>query len=265
MIFRLFFTLLLFSANTFATPNIVVSIKPLHSIVSLLTQNVVTPELLLKNNTSAHHFHLQASQLSKLHSADLIVLVHSNFEAGFKKALSNIKADKKIMLSKERDNYHLWLDVDKMIEFSHQIAEKLIQIDAPNQLIYHANLDQVVSKLKRLKANIKQQLAPHHNQQVASFSNAFAYFIKANGLKNSTIVTQYHGERLSLFKILNAKNALKKTQAKCLLSTIDTPKKRINTLTENLAINTASIDIIGNGDYFKLMNTLSNQVNQCLK
>ncbi|MBT4553339.1 MAG: ABC transporter substrate-binding protein, partial [Candidatus Thioglobus sp.] len=47
MIFRLIFIAFLFSANALATPNIVVSIKPIHSIVSNITQGVTSPALLL--------------------------------------------------------------------------------------------------------------------------------------------------------------------------------------------------------------------------
>ncbi|HAO69992.1 MAG TPA: ABC transporter substrate-binding protein, partial [Gammaproteobacteria bacterium] len=42
MIFRLIFIALLSITTTFASPNIVVSIKPIHSIVSHLTQGVTT-------------------------------------------------------------------------------------------------------------------------------------------------------------------------------------------------------------------------------
>jgi len=56
-----------------------------------------------------------------------------------------------------------------------------------------------------------------------------------------------------------------------LLATNEIPKKRINTLTEGLNINTASIDIIGfdinpgADHYFKLMQTVTQKTAQCLK
>jgi zinc transport system substrate-binding protein len=52
------------SANVVATPNIVVSIKPIHSIVSNITQGITTPKLLIKDNQSPHNFHLKPSQMS---------------------------------------------------------------------------------------------------------------------------------------------------------------------------------------------------------
>jgi len=70
---------LLLTTNIFAAPNIVVSIKPIHSIVSNITQGITTPKLLLKNNQSPHQFHLKPSQLSLIDQADLIVSIHPNF------------------------------------------------------------------------------------------------------------------------------------------------------------------------------------------
>ena len=111
----------------------------------------------------------------------------------------------------------------------------------------------------------------HKNKPIAIFSNAFDYFIDSNILTRSTLVTDYHGERLSIFKILKAKRIIKNTQTNCLLNTIEIPNKRISTLIEGLNINTASIDIIGfnirQGEhhYFELIRNIANKVDQCLQ
>jgi len=64
---------------------------------------------------------------------------------------------------------------------------------------------------------------------------------------------------------------MQKQQTKCLLSTTEIPKKRINVLTEGLNINTVSIDIMGYPldkgalHYFNLIQNITNKVDQCLK
>ena len=95
MIYRLFLglTFLLFLNNVGAqsTPNIVVSIKPIHSITSALMEGVSRPKLLLESNDSAHTFHLKPSQLNLLTNADLVITIGDSFETGLKKTLGNIK------------------------------------------------------------------------------------------------------------------------------------------------------------------------------
>lgn len=263
MIFRLIFISLLLTTKAIAIPDIAVSIVPLQGIVSVLTQDITTPKLLFTTKVFAHHAHLKPSQLSILEAADLVVLVNPNFEVGLDKALRNIKSSKKIMLSNAAN--HGWLDIEQMLDFARRLSQRLIQIDASNQAIYRRNLQYLNKALNTLKHTIKQQLAPYHGKEVVSFSNAFLYFLNANQLKSSTILSKRHGEKLSLFKMLKIRKIIKKSQTKCLLSTVAVSKKTLNTLTSGLNINIARIDIIGNGDYFKLMSDISNQVRQCLK
>ena len=275
MIFRLIFIgfiSLLASVNTTAAPNLVVSIKPIHSIVSNITQGVTTPALLLENNQSPHHFHLKPSQLSLIEQADLVISIHPNFEAGLAKVLNNIDNNKQLLVNDNNTtNHHTWLDIAHMQNFSKLLVDKLTQIDADNAITYKNNLASLNQKLEQLKHNTKQQLSKYKTTPIATFSNTFEHFIDTNQLHQSVVVTHSHGERLSIHKILNAKQTMQKQQTKCLLSTVEIPKKRIKVLTEGLNINSESIDIIGFNiskgaqHYFELVNTITNKVSQCLK
>jgi zinc transport system substrate-binding protein len=280
---------LLFSTNIFAMLNIVVSIKPIHSIVSSLTQGITKPKLLLKTSQSAHHAHLKPSQLSLLNHADLVVFIHPTFEARLKKVLANLDANKKLIIGnvehirlihdeehkheqhQQPTNYHLWLDINNIQIFAKKMTERLIKIDPDNQSNYTANLNKLNKSLDKLKQDINQKLSIYKSKVLASYSNTFDYFTNANQLKKSINITSYHGERLSIFKMLKAKKIMKNTHTKCLLSTIEVPKKRTNSLTEGLNINSANIDIMGFNiqqgahHYFELMHNITNKIAQCLK
>ena len=95
MIFRLLlgltFLLTLNNVGAKSTPNVVVSIKPIHSIVNALMEDVSSPQLLLESSDSAHTFHLKPSQLNLLSNADLVITIGDSFETGLKKILRNIK------------------------------------------------------------------------------------------------------------------------------------------------------------------------------
>ncbi len=93
---RITLVFFLISTNVLATPNIVVSIKPIHSIVSNITQGVTTPKLLIKDNQSPHHFHLKPSQISLVSQADLLISVHPSIEEGIAKVLNNIDTQRKL-------------------------------------------------------------------------------------------------------------------------------------------------------------------------
>ncbi|CAC9610287.1 Zinc ABC transporter, substrate-binding protein ZnuA [uncultured Gammaproteobacteria bacterium] len=298
MTFRsLLMAILLFATNTLATPNIVVSIKPIHSIVSSLTQGITEPKLLLTANQSPEHAYLKPSQLSLLNQADLTIFIHPIFESGLKKAMDNLSANRKFIIGnieniflihnkedeehegeeqehsehQEATNYHLWLDVNNMQIFAKKLIEKLIKIDPNNQSNYTTNLNKFNKDLNKLKQEINQKLSVYKSKVIVSYSNTFDYFTNANQLKKSVNITSYHGERLSIFKMLKARKIMKNTQTKCLLATTEVPKKRINSLIEDLNINSENIDIIGFDiaqgakHYFKLMRNITNKTIQCLK
>ncbi|CAC9627023.1 Zinc ABC transporter, substrate-binding protein ZnuA [uncultured Gammaproteobacteria bacterium] len=298
MTFRsLLMAILLFATNTLATPNIVVSIKPIHSIVSSLTQGITEPKLLLTANQSPEHAYLKPSQLSLLNQADLTIFIHPIFESGLKKAMDNLSANKKFIIGnieniflihnkedeeheseeqehsehQEATNYHLWLDVNNMQIFAKKLIEKLIKIDPNNQSNYTTNLNKFNKDLNKLKQDINQKLSVYKSKVIVSYSNTFDYFTNANQLKKSVNITSYHGERLSIFKMLKARKIMKNAQTKCLLATTEVPKKRINSLIEDLNINSENIDIIGFDiaqgakHYVKLMRNITNKTIQCLK
>ena len=157
-----------------------------------------------------------------------------------------------------------------MQNFAKKLTNRLSNLDTKNSAIYQQNYLKLDRKLTLLKQNI-QQILKHSNQSIASYSNAFGHFIKENELKQSTLITSKHEERLSIYKIIKAKKSMQANKAKCLLASTGVAPKRINTLTEGLKINTVQIDPIGsefnsgNRQYFQLLNNVAIQVNQCLQ
>lgn len=62
------------------TSGIVVTIKPLHSLVSGVLGETGKAELLLADNTSPHDFHLKPSQVTSLNKAKLVFYIDDSFE-----------------------------------------------------------------------------------------------------------------------------------------------------------------------------------------
>jgi len=268
-----------------ASPNIVVSIKPIHSIVSALTQGVSTPTLLLSGNQSAHHAHLKPSQISLLEKADLVVIVHPDFEEGLAKSIRNIQADKVLTVDQSEDeqghehehehadsvNHHSWLNIEDMQGFTQAFSQRLIKIDPKNKAIYLANLEVLKLKLDELQDTTQQQLSNYTNQPLMTYNNAFEHFIENYKLKSVGRVSHQHEGEISIFKVLKAKGSIKEHKVNCLLLTTDATQKRINTIVEGLSINTAKVDIMGFDikpgayHYPQLIQNIANEVEQCLK
>lgn len=267
--------LLFFSLNAAANIKVVTSIKPIHSIVSIITQGVSEVDLLLDSQQSAHHFHLKPSQISLLNKADLVIAINPNMEEGISKIITSLPKHKTLyVVEDEHDsmvNYHVWLDISKTQEFAQRLTNKLITINPENTIIFNNNFKALDNSLSKLDADIKGQLNHYNKIPIATYSNALAPFLSNNQLKSVVSVVNNHEQRLSAKRVLDARKAIKNNSVKCLLSTSEIASKRIYTIVENHNINSKSIDIMGYtldkgvSHYFNLMQNITDKVEQCLQ
>ena len=84
----------LFAAGTAAAraeaPNVVVSIKPIHSLVSAIMQGVGEPGLIVEGAASPHTYSLKPSNAAALQDADVIFWVGHGLEAFLEKPLESL-------------------------------------------------------------------------------------------------------------------------------------------------------------------------------
>ena len=98
-LFSTFFTLLLSFSHAKADLQVVTSIKPIHSLASLLMDGIGTPKLIVDGSNSPHNFTLKPSHAKMLQNADLVFWVGENIETFLEKPLSTVaKKAKKIEL-----------------------------------------------------------------------------------------------------------------------------------------------------------------------
>ena len=70
----------LLSTSALATPKVIASIVPVHSIVASVMGDVATPELLLAGQNSEHTASLSPQQISDLGNADAVFMIGSGLE-----------------------------------------------------------------------------------------------------------------------------------------------------------------------------------------
>ena len=280
------------SVGAQSTLDVVVSIKPIHSITTMLMDGIAMPKLLLNSSNSAHTFHLKPSQIKMLSNADLIITISDDFEIGLRKALKNInkashlsiinldqlkihnsRGEEIYGLNEEHSKFdlHLWLDVDNMQLIAKHISTLLIELDPVNASRYSENFLKVHSELNKLKIELQQQLAPFSSTQYAIFADILQYFEDSLQLSKPVIISPFHGARLSIKRTLEAKKIIKDLNIKCLLYDPEIKAKQVQVLSEGLNLKVYKIDILGNefapgqGLYFNLMKKTSSQLSLCLK
>ncbi len=281
-------------------PSVVVSIKPIHSIVTALMSGIAEPQLLLKSSNSAHTFHLKPSQVRMLANADLVIIISEDFESGLRKAIKNIENESLFQITdinnlsiyksrsenihlEEHDEHeeheeheetiydlHLWLDIDNIKLIAKHINEHLIRIDPINQARYNNNFLELTLDLEELKLDLEKEIEPFLTKQFSVFADTLQYLEKSMGLKRPIIITPYHGARLSINRTLEVKNMINDLNVSCLLYGQEVKLNQVSVLTEGLNLKTFEIDILGSDypagpdQYFNLMKSISSKLASCL-
>jgi len=74
-----------------AAPNVVVSIKPLHSLTAGVMKGVGEPDLIIDGVTSPHDFNLKPSQAKTIQDSDLVIWIGEGLEGFLVKSLENLE------------------------------------------------------------------------------------------------------------------------------------------------------------------------------
>jgi zinc transport system substrate-binding protein len=82
-------------------PDVVVSIKPLHSLVARIMDGVGTPDLLVSGGASLHSFSLKPSQAAALQEAELVVWVGPGLESFLHEPLETLSGKARVVEAME--------------------------------------------------------------------------------------------------------------------------------------------------------------------
>jgi zinc transport system substrate-binding protein len=201
-----------------AEPKVVVSIKPLHALVTGVMAGVGSPRLLVDGPASPHTYALKPSDARVLNQADLFFRMSEAVEpftarivrslprsvevvtlldtagltllglrtgATFERAADKTGHGSHGAHSPQRSDSidgHAWLDPGNARAMVERIREALTSKDSANAAAYRRNADALRQKLDALEAELQGQLAPVAARPYIVFHDAFQYFERRFGL-----------------------------------------------------------------------------------
>jgi zinc transport system substrate-binding protein len=302
MVFRVLF-LVLFGFPTLAeaAPKVVVSVKPIASLVEGVMAGVGTPTVLVGGGQSLHTFSLKPSDARALNDANVVFWVGGRLETFLEKPLAALAGKAAVVTLAEvpgvtvlagrnggvwgeqhdvHDHHdhadqhnidgHIWLDPHNAKAVVAAAQAALAKADPMNTPVYAANAKAVLEKLDALDVELQHNLAPISAKPFVVFHDGYQYFEKRYGLNALGSLTVSPDRAPGAKRVAEIKAKIVSAKALCVFAEPQFEPKLIATLIEGTPAKAETLDpeastlAQGPGLYFDLMRGLSERLVRCL-
>lgn len=269
---------------TWSAPRIVVSIKPIHSLVMGVMEGVGEPFLLLDGNSSPHHASLKPSQARALQKADLFFWIGAELENFLVKPVGSLLPDgisQELMKlnglqfppqenGNEKDA-HIWLDTQNAITIVHGIAKLLKKADPSNSAHYLANSVKFSKEILALEIELKKTFEPMRGTPFFTAHDAYGHFENRFGLSKAVTFETGTHSKPGAKEIARVKRVIKEQNIKCFLNDAEFNTSEIGPGIHSPSSSIVRLDPLGlqidkgRGQYVMLMQMLARDLSGCLQ
>ena len=287
--------LLLCAMQVHAAPKVVVSVLPVHSLVSALMEGIGEPRLLIPGGQSPHASQLKPSQVSELAAADLIVWIGPSLERRVAKIIAQRRGAARIVTLLEhaeitplpepqeddhaddhdhdhwRADPHLWLSFEHAQSIVRIAARELAVLDPPNREAYESNARNLRVRLERLRESLREELRGVVGVPYLVFHDAYRYFEHEFNLHPVGFLTVSAARPPGVKRIRRIKQLIQSQKVRCVFSEPQFQPELVRTLVADTDAASGVLDPLGAGltpgpdAWFALMRGLADSLVSCLK
>ena len=271
----------LLSTSALATPKVIASVMPVHSIVASVMGDVGTPDLLLSGKNSEHTASLSPEQISNLGKADVVFMIGGGLEhklgqisgteaVNGKKFVALVDAPGMKVLkirnggSFEEDddeelpdatddqygfalkyNPHVWLDPENAKAMTKAVATKLSALDPEHAKTYESNAESYLTSLDKLEADISTETKSIQNKPFIVFHDAYPYFETRFGLDALGSISDANGASPSAKRLKEIRDKIETAKAVCVFREPQFDAKFVRVVMEGTKAKPGILDVMG--------------------
>jgi zinc transport system substrate-binding protein len=253
-----------------AAPDVLVTIKPVHSLVAAVMEGVGTPHLLIRAAASQHTYVLKPSDARKISRAGIVFWIGPDLETFLTTPLANLASGAEIVALEHAHgvhllaarpgglshapptaakagniNPHIWLDPDNAIAMTRAIAAVLAKADPGHAARYRANAAAEVARLSALDKQLARELKPIRHRPYIVYHDAYPYLEARYGLNAIGAVTVEPDRPVGPRRIVRLRAAIKAGKAVCLFREPQFPPALIETLARDTDVRVGVLDPLG--------------------
>ncbi|MEE9257599.1 MAG: zinc ABC transporter substrate-binding protein [bacterium] len=287
---------LIFASPAAGAPEVVVSIKPIHSLVASVMAGAGAPRLLVSGAASPHTYSLKPSGARALRRARLVFWVGGGIEKFLEKPLKTLARNARVvdvsrieglfLLPARRGgvweyhepeggegggpNPHVWLDPENAQAIVRSAADALAGADPGNARVYRANGRNTIRRLGALDRELRAKLGPVARTPYMVFHDAYPYFERRYGLSAAGSVTVSPARPPGARRLIRIRARLRARGAICVFAEPGFRPALIRTLVAGTGARAGVLDPLGAAIepgpdmYFSLMRGLAASLSRCL-
>ncbi len=280
----LFLYLALTSVQAADNLRVVVSIKPIHSILAGLMEGTEGPELLIGDGQTPYDFELTELQSASLEKADLLIWVGPELERALERPVRELGSQvevvellsspsMKILFSRVDDDLRdpfFWMDNRNVILLLDDITLLLQDADPARAHIYARNRHRLIQRLTRLDREFEFGYRGLKAGLGVQYYDMLQYFEQAYALTLLDHVTASPRHQVNAASLLKVRERINSGEAVCLLTDASMPMQHLALLTKDQQVNLGELDILGRqwqagpDLYFELMQQSTDTIKRCL-
>ena len=285
----------LLGAHAGATPSVLATIKPVHSLTAAVMRGIGTPELLIQGAQSEHSYALKPSDTGKIERAQIVFEVGPDLETYLVRPLATLAPHATVIVLEQSPGIHLlparrgglweggsdpddgptdphiWLDPENAIAMTAAIAAALAKADPAHTSLYAANRDRQVAALKALERDLDGTLAPLRGRSYLVFHDAYRYFEHRFGLSPLGAVTVAPDRPVGPRRVEALRHAVLDGRIGCVFNEPQFSPRLIETLIEGSRARAGTLDPLGASLvpgpdlYPRLLRNLAVSLGSCLE
>ena len=282
-------------------PRVVVSIKPLHSLVAGVMKGVGAPRLLVRGVASPHRHALRPSEARALANADVVFWVGetvehflvTTLEAARARVVALLEApDVRVLPAREggvwkvrgsgrdhdhdhdhghgHEDGHIWLDPRNAIAIAETVARVLAEADPGNAVRYRENAHDLAARLATLENELATTLSPVKRVPYVVFHDAYQYLEARFGLNAIGSVSVHTGRAPGASRLRELRRGIVDSGARCVFREPQFEPGLVRTVIEGTGAAADVLDPLGadippgEDAYFALMRRIAGSLASCL-
>lgn len=281
------------------TPQVAVTVRPLHSLVAAVMIGVGKPDLVISGNTLARDYVPVAGEADRLAKARIVFWVGPMLERNLVRPLASITGVTDVIAVSEAAGIvlrpsrssgawaleddapigsgmfseidgDLWLDPRNARAIAAAVTARLGAADPAHAGRYTSNAAKLYQGLDALDASLQQQLGPVASSRFLVYRDNYQYLEQRYRLSAAGAVLGATGEAPGPIRMEAVRRQIKLSHARCVFGEPDSPEQLIDAVTDGLGVRTGVLDPEGvalkpGPDlYFDLMNGLLGSLRKCL-